>query len=101
VAPTSAYLSTDYVFDGRATRRFYKDGEQPNPTLCLSTAGPSWRERTDAHKEHAVVRPRGVCGRIGANVVHRQCYDWRAEEARCDSGPNPALGYRAPTFDAD
>jgi len=61
------YLSTDYVFDGRATRP-YAEWDEPNP---LSVYG---RSKLAGEKEldpgHAVVRTSWVCGRHGANIVH-------------------------------
>jgi dTDP-4-dehydrorhamnose reductase len=61
------YLSTDYVFDGRAQRP-YTEWDEPNP---LSVYG---RSKLGGEREldpgHSVVRTSWVCGRHGANIVH-------------------------------
>jgi dTDP-4-dehydrorhamnose reductase len=61
------YLSTDYVFDGRASRP-YTEWDEPNP---LSVYG---RTKLAGERElaprHSVVRTSWVCGRHGANIVH-------------------------------
>ena len=61
------YLSTDYVFDGRAPRP-YTEWDEPNP---LSVYG---RTKLAGERElgagHSVVRTSWVCGRHGANIVH-------------------------------
>jgi dTDP-4-dehydrorhamnose reductase len=61
------YLSTDYVFDGRATRP-YTEWDEPNP---LSVYGRSkLAGEAELDPGHAVVRTSWVCGRHGTNVVH-------------------------------
>jgi dTDP-4-dehydrorhamnose reductase len=61
------YLSTDYVFDGRATRP-YTEWDEPNP---LSVYGRSkLAGEIELGPGHAVVRTSWVCGRHGANIVH-------------------------------
>jgi dTDP-4-dehydrorhamnose reductase len=61
------YLSTDYVFDGRATRP-YTEWDGPNP---LSVYGRSkLAGEAELDPGHAVVRTSWVCGRHGTNVVH-------------------------------
>jgi dTDP-4-dehydrorhamnose reductase len=61
------YISTDYVFDGRATRP-YTEWDEPNP---LSVYGRSkLAGETELDSGQAVVRTSWVCGRHGANVVH-------------------------------
>ncbi|HWC39456.1 MAG TPA: dTDP-4-dehydrorhamnose reductase [Acidimicrobiales bacterium] len=61
------YLSTDYVFDGRASRP-YTEWDEPNP---LSVYG---RTKLAGERElaprHAVVRTSWVCGHHGSNIVH-------------------------------
>ncbi len=60
------YVSTDYVFDGRATRP-YHEWDEPNPLSVYGRsklAGEAELDRGDA-----VVRSSWVCGRHGTNVV--------------------------------
>jgi dTDP-4-dehydrorhamnose reductase len=61
------YLSTDYVFDGRATRP-YTEWDEPNP-LCVYGRSKLAGE-AELDPGHAVVRTSWVCGRHGANIVH-------------------------------
>jgi dTDP-4-dehydrorhamnose reductase len=60
------YLSTDYVFDGRATRP-YTEWDEPTP---LSVYGRSKRAgEAELDRGHAVVRTSWICGRHGTNIV--------------------------------
>jgi dTDP-4-dehydrorhamnose reductase len=61
------YLSTDYVFDGRATRP-YTEWDPPNPLSVYGRSKLAGEGELDPG--HAVVRTSWVCGRHGANVVH-------------------------------
>lgn len=61
------YLSTDYVFDGRASRP-YTEWDEPNPLSVYGRTKLAGERELDPG--HAVVRTSWVCGRHGANVVH-------------------------------
>ena len=61
------YLSTDYVFDGRATSP-YTEWDEPNPLSVYGRSKLAGEGELDPG--HAVVRTSWVCGRHGANVVH-------------------------------
>jgi dTDP-4-dehydrorhamnose reductase len=61
------YISTDYVFDGRATRP-YTEWDEPNPLSVYGRSKLAGEHELDP--EHAIVRTSWVCGRHGANIVH-------------------------------
>lgn len=61
-----AYVSTDYVFDGTATRP-YREWDVPNP---LSVYGASkLGGEAELGESATIVRTSWVCGRNGANMV--------------------------------
>lgn len=61
------YISTDYVFDGRASKP-YNEWDEPNPLSVYGRSKLAGEHELDP--EHAVVRTSWVCGRHGANFVH-------------------------------
>jgi dTDP-4-dehydrorhamnose reductase len=61
------YISTDYVFDGRAARP-YTEWDEPNPLSVYGRSKLAGEHELDP--EHAIVRTSWVCGRHGANIVH-------------------------------
>jgi dTDP-4-dehydrorhamnose reductase len=60
------YLSTDYVFDGTATRA-YDEWDEPNPLSVYGRSKLAGEGELDPGA--AVVRTSWVCGRHGSNVV--------------------------------
>ncbi len=60
------YVSTDYVFDGTATRP-YREWDPPNPTSVYGSR--SWRGSASAVPAATIVRTTWVCGAHGKNMV--------------------------------
>lgn len=59
-------VSTDYVFDGRATRP-YREWDAPNPLSVYGASKLAGERECDASA--TVVRTSWVCGRFGANMA--------------------------------
>ena len=63
-----AYVSTDYVFDGRSSRP-YLEWDQPNPTSVYGASKLGGEHEAASSPGASVVRTSWVCGRRGANMA--------------------------------
>jgi dTDP-4-dehydrorhamnose reductase len=88
------YVSTDYVFDGTATRP-YREWDTPNPQSVYGASKLAGEQELDPGS--TVVRTSWVCGVHGANVVRTVL--------RLAAGPGPLRfvddQWGSPTFTAD